>query len=220
MPRHGDALEAGPGPVTRERRGGSPLLAVLLVLLALAAGVAVAALNESRPSRYASSTDLLLDQPRALTYSQNEGVVAKLSQLRFKYAGLVTTTTFARAVAADLDVPAGKVHAALVPAVVPNTLLLRVTATTGGPETSRQIAQRAGEELQTRLAQEQEAEHVPADLRLVLTQESPAERGTAVSPSRRRSLQLGIGVFLAVLIGGGLLRDLARRRTTVADPLA
>jgi hypothetical protein len=197
----------GPSKTTR-----AAAYAGIALLLAGAAGFGAAAWNESRPARYQSTAQLLIDQEPALTFSKDEGLVAKLGVLRFKYADEITSTTFAAQVGGLLAEKTDTVHAALSAQTPFQSLLLTITAQSTDANLPQRIAQTAATTIGSDLALAQIAEKIPKGYRVTLAVVSPAEPAVRVSPSRRRSLELGGGSFVAVLLGAALLRDLTRRR--------
>jgi capsular polysaccharide biosynthesis protein len=202
-------LPAKKGPSKAAR---AVALSGMALLLAGAAGFGAAAWNESQPSRYRSSAQLLIDQEPALTFSKDDGLVAKLGVLRFKYADLLTSTSFASQVAGLLAEKPATVHSALSAQTPFQSLLITVSATSTNPLLPQRIAQTAATTLSSDLAAVQVSEKIPQAFRVTLRVVSPAEPAVRVSPSRRRSLELGGGSFAAVLLGLALLRDLTRRR--------
>src|SRR5947208_10184047 len=64
---------------------------IVATIVGLAASYAVA----KGTHRYQSLALVEIDQPLAIAASPDDGVVAKLSRLRYKYAGLMRTETFA-----------------------------------------------------------------------------------------------------------------------------
>jgi hypothetical protein len=205
-------LPVAPAPQRRSRAGGI-VFAALSLILALAAGFAAAAWNESKPHVYQSSAALLIDQGAALTFARDEGLVTKLGALRYKYADQVTTTTFAGVVAGKTGMRPGLVHSALSAQVPLRSLLLNVTARSTDQSQPQRIAQAAAQQLSQDLDNEQRVAGVAPKARVTLTLVSPAQPAVHISPSRRRSQQLAAGAFGAVLLGAALLRDLTRRRS-------
>jgi hypothetical protein len=197
---------------SQRSRAGTVVFAALALILALAAGFAAAAWNESKPHVYQSSAALLIDQGSALTFARDEGLVTKLGVLRYKYADQVSTTTFAGVVAGKTGMRPGLVHGALSAQVPLRSLLLNVTARSTDQSLPQKIAQAAAQQLSEDLDNEQRVAGVAAKARVTLTLVSPAQPAVHISPSRKRSQQLAAGAFGAVLLGAALLRDLTRRR--------
>lgn len=200
------------GAPTR-RRGRGLVFGGLALLLAVAAGLGAAAWNESKPHTYQSSAALLVDQGALLVFSRDEGLVTKLGALRFKYADEASSTTFAGAVGKRLNLSRATVRGALSAHVAPSSLVLRLTATSTDKALPQVIAQAAAEELVAQVDKEQAAVGITPRVRVTLKIVSPAQQAVHISPSRRRSQELGVGTFAAVLLGAALLRDLTRRRT-------
>src|SRR3954454_22429394 len=96
------ANDETPGRPPRRRHISRRYLATVfagsLVVATLVGLVAAYATSKAAP-RYQSLALVEIDQPRAIAVSPDDGVVAKLSRLRYKYSGLMRTDTFAAPVA-------------------------------------------------------------------------------------------------------------------------
>ena len=106
------AIDEEPVGASRRRRVlRSPFTILAIVSLAAAAlaGAFTAYYEYTRPSVYQSSSALLIDQAPAIAASGDEGVLAKLSRLRFKYAGIATTEAFDAQVAQQAGVSPGRI---------------------------------------------------------------------------------------------------------------
>lgn len=196
----------------RPARGFPVALSLVVLLVALAAGVGAAAVLESRPAVYHSQAVLLMDQEPALTASGDEGLLNKLTRLRIKYVDLVGTTVFSDGLAPTLDLPSARLHAALGASAPLSSLLLTVTADDHDATGARRIAQGAAEQLRDQLSAQQGANGVKPDEQVTFTIVSPATSGTKTAPSHRRALLVGGVVLAAVLAGGLVLLDVLRRR--------
>lgn len=196
----------------RRRAVRSPYVVLAIVTLAAAAlaGALTAYYEYTRPSVYQSASALLIDQAPAIAASGDEGVLAKLSRLRFKYAGIATTETFDAQVAQQTGLPAGAVHAALQPVADPTSLLLTLVARTGSAGTAKLIAQVAAEQMQTYAQTEQTAANIPAAQQVTFTLLTPAGLGVRVAPDHRRAELVGVLVFVSVLVAVFLAATLVR----------
>jgi capsular polysaccharide biosynthesis protein len=207
-----DGTEEQVQPEVRQRRWLPGVIIVLTLLLAGAGGAGAAAYNESRAKVYRSTAVMFIDQEPALTQSRNDGLLSKLVRLRLKYADIVTTTVFSDPLADTLSLPPGQVHAALSAVAPPSSMLMSITATTGDPAQAERIATAAAQSLHDNLQQQQTALDVPESQQVTLNVVTPARPGVKTSPRRSRSLLLGIGVAVAILVVGGVLADATRRR--------
>ena len=207
-----DVTEEVVEPEVRERRRLPGVILVLTLLLAGVGGAGAAAYNESRAKVYRSTAVMFIDQEPALTQSRNDGLLSKLVRLRLKYADIVTTTVFSDPLADSLSLPPGQVHGALSAFAPPSSMLMSVTATTGDPALAERIATAAAQSLHDNLQQQQTSLGVPASQQVTLTVVTPARAGVKTSPRRSRSLLLGVGVAVSLLVVGGVLADAARRR--------
>ena len=188
----------------------------LTLLLAVAAGLGAAAVSENKSDDFTSRATVIVNQEPALTLSRDAGILSKLSALRVKYAGLVSSSLFAQSVGEKAGLPAGFVHATLSPEVPPGSLLFTLSATTKDGETAQRVASAAATVLIESQAKEQTKLGLNARQQISLTLVSPARQGVLQEPSRKRSLEFGGGAFLAVLVGAAVLRDLVRQRASRA----
>jgi len=196
----------------RQRVVRSPFTILAIVSLAGAAlaGALTAYYEYTRPSVYQSASALLIDQAPAIAASGDEGVLAKLSRLRFKYAGIATTEAFDAQVAQQSGLSPGAVHAALAPFADQTSLLLTLVARTGSAERSKLIAQVAAQQMVTYAQTEQTAANIPAAQQVTFTVLSPASSGVLVAPDHRRAELVGVLVFVAILVAVFLAATLVR----------
>jgi capsular polysaccharide biosynthesis protein len=178
---------------------------VLLVAGALAAGLLVGLLaalaTKHTTPTFQSQALLEIDQPHALAVSADDGVIAKLSRLRFKYAGLLRTQTFAAPIAKKLALPVGQVTNALYAGVDPETLVIGVGAKAHNREQTQAIAVAGAQELITYTHREQSRLQIPAVDEVSFTLVTPASPAVKVSPSHQRIVLVGLGAFLFVTAG-------------------
>jgi capsular polysaccharide biosynthesis protein len=164
----------------------------------LAAGLGAVAVSAQTPT-YFSEAALLIDQPRAIAESPNEGIVVKLSRLRAKYTGLVGTSRIAGPVAQALDLPERSVANALVATADPLSLLLTVSARTSDAALSRRIAQAAAERLAEYVREEQEADKIPPAQRFSLFIVDAASPPLRISPTgQRRKAVAAVAGLMAI----------------------
>jgi capsular polysaccharide biosynthesis protein len=174
-------------------------LIVVVVIAVLGAGIA-GAVVASRTPRYESRTAVLIDQPRAIAAAGDEGVIAKLSRLRSKYAGLLPTPEMLDPVARDLDLSVGEVASAVHAEVPVNSLLLTVVAESSDKAQVTTMSRTVGKRFERFAADEQKAAGIPADQRFtfeVVAGPSTAER---VSPEGTRTLAVAATVGLVLLV--------------------
>ena len=166
------------------RRGWLPVGLALLVgvIAAVVAGAVVA----TQKAQYDSVATMAIDQPRALAASGDAGIVSKLTALRSKYSGLVTTQVFAQPIADDLGLDVGLVRSRLFARTPTNSLLIQVGAQSQQRDTSRGLAQAASKALTEYVEEEQVAAGVPKDARFTITEVSPASPAVKVSPTTKR----------------------------------
>jgi capsular polysaccharide biosynthesis protein len=176
------------------------LIASGLVVGLIVGAVAAYAVHQGTPT-YQSQALLEIDQAHALANSPDDGVVAKLSRLRYKYAGLIRTQVFATPVASGLGLPPGAVVGALYAGVDPNSLLLAIGARSSDRARAESIAGAAAQGLVDYARSEQTAAQIPAALQVTFSIVTPAGPAAKVSPTRRRVELVGLGAFLFVAAG-------------------
>ncbi|MDQ1696684.1 MAG: hypothetical protein QOJ03_2037 [Frankiaceae bacterium] len=177
----------------------------ILVASALVVGLAVGAVaayavKHSSPT-FQSQALLEIDQAHALASSPDDGVMAKLSRLRYKYAGLIRTEVFAKPVATNTNLSRGVVNNALYAVVDPSSLLLAVGARANTADKAQSIANAASQQLVDFARTEQETNKIPVTLRVTFTIVTPADTVGKVSPTQRRIDLVALGAFLFVAAG-------------------
>jgi len=177
----------------------------LLLAGGLAAGVVVGlaaalAADHTTPT-YQTQAVVEIDQPHALALSINDGIIAKLSRLRYKYAGLLRTQTLAQPIATKLNLPVGLVAGSLYTVVDAQTLVMAVGAKGHNREQTQAIAAAGAQELVDYTEREQTRLNIAPVNQVtfsVVTQAAPAVK---VSPTRQRVVLVGLGSFLFVAAG-------------------
>jgi len=202
-----------PEPPTRptSRRRPRPWLrTAVIILVALFVGAVVgggSAYGIHRSTKTFQSQALLeIDQPQAIAASGDEGVVAKLGRLRFKYAGLVRTQVFSGPVAQQLGLPQGLVASSLYALADQQSLLLAIGARTHNADQARLIAQAASQYLTSYVRDEQNRNSIPEAQQVTFSIATPAGAARQVAPTRRREVLVGAFVFIFVT---GLVAGLA-----------
>jgi capsular polysaccharide biosynthesis protein len=186
---------------------------LLAAVVGIAVGVIAASLTSSRAPTYASTAKLLINQPRALSLADSDGVVLKLSRLRLKYIGLVGTPVIDNPVAAQLrrsPAQLGGLLDAIAPAQNLNINLVGISA---NPLTAQQLAEAGAQQLAAYATREQVTDAIPADQRFILTIIAPADPATKAAGSRTRPIFVGFGagVLAAAAVAGGLYLQRRRR---------
>jgi capsular polysaccharide biosynthesis protein len=196
---------AAEGTTDLRRLGASRRYLVLLGLGALAAGLIVGVLaafaTRSTTPTFQSQALLEIDQPHALAVSADDGVIAKLSRLRFKYAGLLRTQTFAEPIATKLALPVGLVANALYSGVDPETLVIAIGAKTHNRDQTQKIAIAGAQELINYTKREQAKLNIPVADEVSFTLVTPASPAVKVSPTHKRIVLVALGAFVFVTAG-------------------
>ena len=191
----------------RHRRPFNRRYLTIVGIGSLAAGLVIGLLaalaaRHTTPT-FQSQALLEIDQPHTLAVSTDEGVIAKLSRLRFKYAGLIRTQTFAAPIAEKTDLPLATVATSLFASVDPDTLVLSLGARTHDREQARRIAAAGAQELIEYTRHEQSSLKVNIPDQITWTVVTPASVPTRIAPTNQRSVLVGLGAF--VFVTGGAL---------------
>jgi hypothetical protein len=187
---------------------------------AVIAGILAGALGANavlrQPKRYASRAILQIDQPNLIAAAGSEGPIAKLNQLRTKYALLADTARVTNGVAQKTGFPQGAIAGAVNVVLPGPSLLLVVEARTNDAGRSRTVADATAEELVTLVRSEMEAAKVPEASRIIMTVVAPAQPGIQFEPSRSRAVTVGTLAGILSLVGliviAETTRALRRRR--------
>jgi capsular polysaccharide biosynthesis protein len=194
-------------PVEREtprwRAGTRSHRWVYAVAVAVGIVAAVAAFLAVRlqAAKYESTSAIAVDQVRAIAVSGDAGVVAKLSALRNKYAGILTSEEFAAPVATTVHLAPGTVRASLFAVVPGDGLIFEVGARTSSATTSREIAAAAATALVNYAQEEQTAAGIQPDQQFTLRVVTPAEGAAKISPTRKKEAgAAGLAGLLAAAV--------------------
>jgi capsular polysaccharide biosynthesis protein len=179
------------------RRRRSIILAVVGALLVGALAAVIVGINAARAvPTYQSTAVLSIDEPGAIALSNDDGVIAKLSRLRTKYAGLMRTQVFAQPVADQLGLPVGSVTGAVSVAADPASLLLIVGARSSDGTRAHDIAEAVAEHLVDYVQDEQTANEIPEPRRVSFAVVTPASNPVKTSPTDRRVTLESAGAFV------------------------
>jgi capsular polysaccharide biosynthesis protein len=163
---------------------------LILVVGGIFAAAGAGAVLLQKPS-YASTAHLLIDQPGAISYSFNEGIISKLAAIRLKYVGLATSDRVDAMAASDLSVPEYVVTNAISASAPADSLLLQVTAHADNAEAAEKIANATAEVIIKFAAQEQDLPSIPPERRFVFELVNKAPPGFKVAPTTRRMGAVG-----------------------------
>jgi hypothetical protein len=201
------AVEPGPDPdpdatgrTRAKARFWVGLVAAAIALGVVVGGIAAYAVHRGTPT-YQSQALLQIDQAHALVASPDDGVVAKLSRLRYSYAGLVRTQVFYGPLAKSLKYDDAVVASSLFTIVDPNSLLLAVAARGSNPQQVKAIAAGAAAHLVDFARSEQRDEGIPVTQQVTFAVVSPASQPVKVAPTDHRVALVGAGAFLFVTLG-------------------
>lgn len=186
-------------------------MTLAVAVLLVAGGIVLLTLVEAT-GEYESSSTLLIDQPRALSVADDSGLIDKLSRLRFKYSGLVTTARFAELVAPEVGLPEEEVRESLFSRVDTESLLVEVGARGPDPDRTRVLADAAAEALVDYVEQEQEEADVPDPLRFFFSIVTPADEGEPLPDPADRYGAAAIVAGVLLLIGAAVALVVLPRR--------
>ncbi len=182
----------------RRRRVVVALVAVALVIVALAGSVLI---TSSRV--FESRTTVAIDQVPGIAASDGPAVIEKLARLRLKYVGLLSTDVFSRPVSGSLDLPHGRVAAALFSHAPASSLLMFVGGRDADPMVAREVATAAANELIAYVEAEQDAASIPPDRRFAFTIVSPASEPVLIDRPIRRAAAVGVGLMMITGLAAG-----------------
>ena len=200
-----DSVADEPSAARSGRRPTTPRFWIGLTAAAIAIGVVVAGIAafavHSGKKTYQSQALLEIDQARAVAVSPDDGIVAKLSRLRYKYAGLVRTQVFYGPLADSTGLPLGTVASSVYAVVDPSSLLIGLGARGSNAAQAKTIAAAAADHLVSYAKNEQDGENVPKDAQVTFAIVTPAGNAVKISPSDRRVALVGAGTFAFVVLG-------------------
>jgi capsular polysaccharide biosynthesis protein len=182
------------------------------LLVSALVGVIVAALAAAMVLRgdevHQSRALVVIDQPVALATGADGGLLDKLSRLRIKYADLVPTAEISGEAADSLGLPIGRVAGAVSAEVPQLSLTIAITARSGDPAESVEIANAVADALVDYADAELADVGVkPADryeFRVVV----PASSARKVDPTTGEALKAAISFGLLTLGAAYVLFEL------------
>jgi len=174
------------------------VFALILGVLAAAGG---AAIGLKQPTLYSGKAIMLIDQPRLVANSTDEGPIRKLALLRLKYAELADTPAITGPASAQLGTTEVQVRDHVMAIANPQTLLLEIDATNSTLSGADRTANTVAQTVATYADQEQARQGVPQLDRYGFTIVQPASLAAKTQPSTHRALQAALALGL---IGFGL----------------
>jgi capsular exopolysaccharide synthesis family protein len=189
------------------------LLPLLLCIVAGAAGAL--AVTRDSPKMYSASDTLIVNIPQASSPQEALQGVQLSSQLLASYAQVATSRSAATKVRTQLGLPEGvdDIRGKLSASPVPETLLLKISATDPDPVRAASLADAAAQVFIATVA------GLEADK---TNKVAPSVVDAAVVPtapvSPRPKLNLAVGLFAGVLVGGLLALLLEGLDRTVKGP--
>lgn len=199
-----------PQPLLWLALGKQPMRAVLVgIVLAAVFGIVGVVASLSGPTRYTSNTVMLIDDPYGLA-TQGSSLWAELTELRLKYADLVSTDAIAGPVAHELHLPVDSILGAASAGAPSTSLLVSIDATWSTPHESQVISQAVANEVTSYVQAEDVTYDIPAPDRFTLTTIDPASDPLAQGPSKAHALTLAIGLAVVGFALGFVATQLVR----------
>jgi capsular polysaccharide biosynthesis protein len=179
----------------RWARIGALLGAVVVGLV----GLALLTVLAGEPT-FSSEATIAIDQVERIAAAESPDIIDKLSRLRLKYAGLVTTRAVAGPVAEEVDRDEDLVAGSLYSYLYPDSLLLAVGARHRDPAAAEEMARAAADFVVEMAAEEQEEAGVDDADRFELTVVTPAREGARVDQPQQRAGVVALGLGLVLLL--------------------
>ena len=180
-------------------------LAVLLALIAAVLTAAVTSVVVPTTNRgYVSTALVSLDAPREIALARDNGILSKVSGVRYKYTGLVQTDVIAAPVAQELGVPIQQVRGRLSAVASPADLLMRLSCTGSDAQQSKRCANALSTAMVGYVTHEQTTNGIPLILQLTAAPVASAGPGLATGTRSRRVLAISllVGALSAALVLG------------------
>lgn len=196
------------------RRPGRAVLAGLV--LGSMFGLLSGELMVQGPTTWTSQTVLLFDDPLGIAVAGDPGQLAKLIELRYKYASLAETEAIAAPVAAELHVPVSEVLGSASVTVPPNSVLFDVLGTWSNPSFASAVSRATAQEVMRYVQAENATFSVPSANQFTVSVVSSTSQAVRSSPSKTRAIGVGLIVFLGAFLVGFTAYQLSvrpRRRT-------
>jgi len=181
------------------------VFALLLGIFCAASGAAIAM---KQPSVYASTAQLVIDQPKAIAGSKDEGPIRKLAFLKIKYGNIAKGPAISGAAARSLGVSEDRVANSIVVTALPSDLLLSVRAQSSTANSARRTANAVATSIIDYVNTEQAGLGVPGADRYGFSFVQQAESATRVQPTANRALQAGIGLGVIAMVAAYVILQL------------
>ncbi len=184
------------------------VFALILGILAAAAGGLIAF---KQPAVYSAHTQMIIDQPRQVILSKDNGAILKLAVLKIKYVDLAKSPGIAGQAAQALGLPQDRVTNNIVVSALPTDLLLSVTAQQPTAAGARRMSTAVSTAIITYADQEQAHLGVaPGDrYNFSVVQAASAQK---IQPTANKALQAAVGLgVLGFILAYVILQLLAPR---------
>jgi capsular polysaccharide biosynthesis protein len=190
-----------------------PTLAfVAAVLFAVVIGVISEWATLRGPTVWTSRTVMLVDEPYGIATSGDEGLLLKLTSVRYKYQGLAATSVIDGPVANSLGLPVAVVEGSTSVVVPPDSLLMDVYAQWSRPAEAQRLSAAVANEIASFVQSEGATYKVPANEQFTISVVDAATPAVASGPSHSKAASVAIAAALAALFVGFVLIQLVRNR--------
>jgi len=167
------------------------VFALILGVIAAAGGAAIAM---KQSAVYSGKATLIIDQPKVLAESKDEGAILKIAFLKIKYADLAKGPAISGAAAQSVGLTEKRVSDAVTVTTSGQNLLLDVTAQASTSPQAVRIANAVGQSIADYADGEQQAINVPQSDRYRFSFVQRAVTATQIRPTTNRALQAAVGL--------------------------
>jgi capsular polysaccharide biosynthesis protein len=180
---------------------------LIAALLGVIAGIGGGFVAMKQTPVYRGQAQLLIDQPRALALSPDDGPILKLDLLKIKYANLANTPAIAGPAAAALGLPESVVADAVTATPTPQSFLVTVDANASTRARARAIANTVAQSISTYADQEQARIGVAPENRYGFSTVHRATTSKA-QPTVSRAIKAAAVLAVVVFVGAYVILQL------------
>jgi capsular polysaccharide biosynthesis protein len=174
------------------------------LVIALVVGILAAALTAGLLLRgttvWTSQTTMIIDDPYGIALAGDGGQIAKLAELRIKYANLASTYAIAQPVANRLHVPVGVVLGATHVDVPADSLLMSVVGQWSSAADAQKLSSALAQGISDYVKTENSSNGIPAQDQFAAVAVSPTSPATSSGPSSTRAAIAALGAFLGAAV--------------------
>ncbi len=161
---------------------------------------------------WTSRTVMIIDQPGGIAAAGDEGLLLKLTAVRYKYQGLAATSVIAGPVANKLGLPVGVVEGSTSVVAPADSLLLDVYGVWSGPAGAQRLSAAEAQQISTFVQNETATYKIPANQQFTMSVVDPASPASPSGPSHSKAAAVAIALAIAAFLVGFALTQLVRNR--------